>query len=47
MRMRALAGQSRCSKAASLEVRDLSEQEAVQFLCKRNIPSKAAEQVCS
>ena len=39
------AGQSRCSKAASLEILDLSEGEALELLCKRNIPSKAAIEV--
>ncbi len=39
------AGQSRCSKAASLEILDLSEGEALELLCKRNIPSKAAVEV--
>ncbi len=39
------AGQSRCSKAASLEILDLSEGEALELLCRRNIPSKAAVEV--
>lgn len=40
-----VAGQSRCSKAGSLEVRDLSEAEALEFLRLRDIPGKAAAQV--
>ena len=41
----AVAGQSRCSKAGSLEVRDLSEGEALDFLRLRDVPGKAAAQV--
>ncbi|CAL5228312.1 g11418 [Coccomyxa viridis] len=40
-----MLGQSRCSKAASLEILDLSEGEALELLCRRNIPSKAAVEV--
>ncbi|CAK0785858.1 hypothetical protein CVIRNUC_009070 [Coccomyxa viridis] len=40
-----MLGQSRCSKAGSLEVRDLSEAEALEFLRLRDIPGKAAAQV--
>lgn len=39
------AGQSRCSKAASVEMEDLSEQLAIQYLEKRGVAAKAASQV--
>ncbi|EIE19695.1 hypothetical protein COCSUDRAFT_44528 [Coccomyxa subellipsoidea C-169] len=40
-----LLGQSRCSKAASVEMGDLSEEQALQYLEKRGVAAKAAAQV--
>lgn len=40
-----MAGQSRCSKAASVEMGDLSEAQALQYLEKRGVALKAAAAV--